>query len=174
MSEQCLIQPVNRICKRHSPVRYIDMTYRLSIYRHFWKISISISISIWLFLKISISISISISIRQFQKYRYRYRNLAYRTGLSPDLKIAIYVRISSVSSTLFKSQVIQLMHVVQIVQVIHCNAMQVMQALQVIHYKKCKWVFEVFWSYHCSFTSSLTGSGTCKPWTPYLPRKIPQ
>ena len=50
-----------------SPVRYIDMTYRLSIYRHFWKISISISISIWSFLKISISI------RQFQKYRYRYR-----------------------------------------------------------------------------------------------------
>ena len=32
---------------RISPVRYIDMTYRLSIYRHFWKISISISISIW-------------------------------------------------------------------------------------------------------------------------------
>ena len=27
---------------RGSPVRYIDMTYRLSIYRHFWKISISI------------------------------------------------------------------------------------------------------------------------------------
>ena len=44
-----------------SPVRYIDMTYRLSIYQHFWKISISISISI----------------RQFQKYRYRYR---YRYG----------------------------------------------------------------------------------------------
>ena len=58
-----------------SPVRYIDMTYRLSIYRHFWKISISISISIWSYLKISISISISI--RQFQKYRYRYR---YRYG----------------------------------------------------------------------------------------------
>ena len=37
-----------------SPVRYIDMTYRLSIYRHFWKISISISIR--RFLKISISI----------------------------------------------------------------------------------------------------------------------
>ena len=54
-----------------SPVRYIDMTYRLSIYRHFWKISISISISIWSYLKISISI------RQFQKYRYRYR---YRYG----------------------------------------------------------------------------------------------
>ena len=58
---------------RHSPVRYIDMTYRLSIYRHFWKISISISMSIWSFLKISISISI----RQFQKYRYRHR---YRYG----------------------------------------------------------------------------------------------
>ena len=66
-----------------SPVRYIDMTYRLSIYRHFWKISIwsflkisiSISISIRQFWKISISISISI--RQFQKYRYRYR---YRYG----------------------------------------------------------------------------------------------
>ena len=57
-----------------SPVRYIDMTYRLSIYRHFWKnididididmeklkISISISISIGQFWKISISISISI------------------------------------------------------------------------------------------------------------------
>ena len=68
-----------------SPVRYIDIEYRLSIYRHFWKISISISISIsiWSFLKISISISIrqfwkisiskSISIRQFWKYRYRYR-----------------------------------------------------------------------------------------------------
>ena len=54
-----------------SPVRYIDMTYRLSIYRHFWKISISISISIWSYLKISISISISI--RQLKKYRYRYR-----------------------------------------------------------------------------------------------------
>ena len=53
-----------------SPVQYIDMTYRLSIYRHFRKISISISISIWSFLKISISILISI--RQFQKYRYRY------------------------------------------------------------------------------------------------------
>ena len=51
-----------------SPVRYIDMTYRLSIYRHFWKISISISISIWSYLKISISI------RQFKKYRYRYRH----------------------------------------------------------------------------------------------------
>ena len=58
-----------------SPVRYIDIEYRLSIYRHFWKISISI----WSFLKISISISISIrqfwkisiSIRQFWKYRYR-------------------------------------------------------------------------------------------------------
>ena len=49
-----------------SPVRYIDMTYQLSIYRHFWKISISISISIWSYLKISISI------RQFKKYRYRY------------------------------------------------------------------------------------------------------
>ena len=56
-----------------SPVRYIDMTYRLSIYRHFWKISISISIrQFW-----KISISISISIRQFQKYWYRYR---YRYG----------------------------------------------------------------------------------------------
>ena len=60
-------------CIKSSPVRYIDMTYRLSIYRHFWKISISISI--WSYLKISISISISI--RQFQKYRYRYR---YRYG----------------------------------------------------------------------------------------------
>ena len=30
-----------------SPVWYIDMTYRLLIYRHFWKISISISILIW-------------------------------------------------------------------------------------------------------------------------------
>ena len=61
------------------PVRYIDIEYRLSIYRHFWKISISIwsflkiSISIWSFLKISISIStrqfwkISILIRQFWK-----------------------------------------------------------------------------------------------------------
>ena len=39
-----------------SPVRYIDMKYRLSIYRHFWKISISISIRT--ILKISISISI--------------------------------------------------------------------------------------------------------------------
>ena len=54
-----------------SPVRYIDLTYRLSIYRHFWKISISIR-QFW-----KISISISISIRQFQKYRYRYR---YRYG----------------------------------------------------------------------------------------------
>ena len=36
-----------------SPVQYIDMTYRLPIYRHFWKISISIWRS-W-------------------KYRYRYR-----------------------------------------------------------------------------------------------------
>ena len=82
-----------------SPVRYIHIKYRLSIYRHFWKIlisiwsflkiSISISISIRQFWKISISksisirqfwkisISISISIRQFQKYRYRYR---YRYG----------------------------------------------------------------------------------------------
>ena len=55
------------LCAINSPVRYIDMTYRLSIYRHLRKISISISISIWSFLKISISI------RQFQKYRYRYR-----------------------------------------------------------------------------------------------------
>ena len=65
----------DRYWGRNSPVRYIDMTYRLSIYRHFWKISISISILIWSYLKISISISISI--RQFQKYRYRYR---YRYG----------------------------------------------------------------------------------------------
>ena len=54
-----------------SPVRYIDIEYRLSIYRHFWQISVSISISIWSFLKISISIrqfwKISISIRQFWK-----------------------------------------------------------------------------------------------------------
>ena len=42
-----------------SPVRYIDMTYRLSIYRHFWKISISISISI----------------RRSWKYRYLKRIL---------------------------------------------------------------------------------------------------
>ena len=35
-----------------SPVRYINIEYRLSIYRHFWKISISI----WSFRKISISI----------------------------------------------------------------------------------------------------------------------
>ena len=61
------------------------MTYRLSIYRHFWKISISISISIWSYLKISISISISI--RQFCKIsisiKYRINsNLAYRTGLA--------------------------------------------------------------------------------------------
>ena len=66
-----------------SPVRYIDIEYWLSIYRHFWKISISILI--WSFLKISISITISIRqfwkisisksilIRQFWKYRYRYR-----------------------------------------------------------------------------------------------------
>merc|ERR1711952_206044 len=65
-----------------SPVRYIDMTYRLSIYRHFCKISISISILIWSFLKISISISI----RQFCKISIsiKYRidsNLAYQTGL---------------------------------------------------------------------------------------------
>ena len=40
-----------------SPVRYIDIKYRLSIYRHFWKISIAISISIW----------------RSWKYRYRYR-----------------------------------------------------------------------------------------------------
>ena len=67
-----------------SPVRYIDMTYRLSIYWPFWKISISISISIWSYLKISISISISI--RQFCKISIsiKYRidsNLAYQTGL---------------------------------------------------------------------------------------------
>ena len=42
-----------------SPVRYIDIGYRLSIYRHFQKISISISISIRHFWKISVSISIS-------------------------------------------------------------------------------------------------------------------
>jgi len=41
-------------------VRYIDKPYRLSVYRHFLKISISISISIRSLLKISISISISI------------------------------------------------------------------------------------------------------------------
>ena len=52
-----------------SPVRYIDIEYRLSIYRHFWKISIStwsflkISISISIFTKISLSISISIFFR---------------------------------------------------------------------------------------------------------------
>ena len=61
-----LLVPKMEFFIKASPVRYIDMTYRLSIYRHFWKISISISISIWSFLKISISI------RQFQKYRYRY------------------------------------------------------------------------------------------------------
>ena len=54
-------------------VPYIDKPYRLSIYRHFLKISISISISIRSLLKISISIrtflkiSISISIRTFLK-----------------------------------------------------------------------------------------------------------
>ena len=41
-----------------SPVRYIDIEYRLSIYQHFWKISIrrfwKISISIMRFWKISI------------------------------------------------------------------------------------------------------------------------
>ena len=56
----------------HRGVRYIDKPYRLSIHRHFLKISISIRpflkilisilISIMLFLKISISISISIRI----------------------------------------------------------------------------------------------------------------
>ena len=46
--------------------RYIDKKDRLSIYRHFWKMSISISISIWSYLKISISI------RQYKKYWYRY------------------------------------------------------------------------------------------------------
>ena len=44
-------------CHKVIPVRYIDIEYRLSIYRHFW------NISIWSFLKISISISI----RQFWK-----------------------------------------------------------------------------------------------------------
>ena len=29
-------------CHPYSPVRYIDIEYRLSIYQHFWKISISI------------------------------------------------------------------------------------------------------------------------------------
>ena len=41
-------------------VRYIDKPYRLSIYRHFLKISIPISISVRSLLKISISISIPI------------------------------------------------------------------------------------------------------------------
>ena len=58
-------EPTYLFTKEASPVQYIDMTYRLSIYRHFWKISISISITIRQFWKISISI------RQFQKYRYR-------------------------------------------------------------------------------------------------------
>ena len=53
-------------------VRYIDKPYRLSIYRHFMKISISISISIRSLLKISISISISI--RTFLKISISIRS----------------------------------------------------------------------------------------------------
>ena len=66
-SKKCILLADLVLPATTSPVRYIDMTYRLSIYRHFWKISISIR-QFW-----KISISISISIRQFQKYRYRYR-----------------------------------------------------------------------------------------------------
>ena len=61
-----------------SPVRYIDIEYRLSIYRHFWKIliliffRIAISMSISIFSKMTISISISISIFSTSPYRYRY------------------------------------------------------------------------------------------------------
>ena len=54
---QCARANPLKSCEQLSPDRYIDMKYRLSIYRHFWKISISISISIW----------------RSWKYRYRYR-----------------------------------------------------------------------------------------------------
>ena len=89
-----------------SPVLYIDMKYRLSIYRHFWtileilisirtilKISILISISIRPFWKISISIrtileiSISISIRTILKI-----SISIRTILKISILISISIR----------------------------------------------------------------------------------
>ena len=86
-------------------------------------------------------------------------------------------------STLFKLQVIQV--IIQIIQVIHCNASNAsnestesnasngIDACSTINvFLKC--FFWDFDTHHCSFNSILNGSGTCKPWTPYLPRKIPQ
>ena len=63
-----------------SPVRYINIKYWLSIYWHFWKISISTR-RFW-----KISLLILTSTRTFWKIlisiKYRLdKNLAYRTGL---------------------------------------------------------------------------------------------
>ena len=89
-----------------SPVRCIDMTYRLSIYRHLWKMVIfenididkaipKILISIWWFWKISISIrsiweiliSISISIKRSWKYRYLKRILTITLSTFMDILV---------------------------------------------------------------------------------------